>query len=289
MGATRFTDWSAGKHDDYLRTIGQQAAAYPFPIYVRPWPEMNGDWQSFQPTASGEKVHGGTPAQFIAAWRYVVDKVRANGGSNIKWVFNPYAATYAGTTDVRTIWPGSPYVDVLGIDGYNWGGGPAPWQSFDTIFKPMYDIVTSLDATMPVWICEFGSREPTKNDGVAIDSSHSKADWIRDAMTTTAFPRIQALVWFNEQKERDWRVDSSAASLTEMRTQLAAIGRGMPVQSPPTLNQTPTASPLPTAPVKVCKGKKQCKRVRTCQNSVRKKSRSVAKKCRAWKRQGMLA
>jgi hypothetical protein len=224
MGDTRFAEWSQGQHDEYLRTIGRLARDYPYPVYVRPWPEMNGDWQTFMPTASGDRPNGGTPEQFKAAWRHVVDTVRSEGGTNVKWVFNPYAATYEGSADVRTLWPGRAYVDVLGIDGYNWGGGPAPWQSFATIFGPMYSILTSLDPDLPVWICEVASREPSVNDGAPIIPGASKADWINEAFASTAFPRVTALVWFHEQKERDWRIDSSAAALQAFRAQVTGLG-----------------------------------------------------------------
>jgi hypothetical protein len=221
MGPTRFAQWSSGRHDEYLRTIGRLARDYPYEVFVRPWPEMNGDWQTYLPTAAGDRPHGGTPQEFVAAWRHVVTTVREAGGTNIQWVFNPYAATYPGTADVTALWPGRAYVDVLGIDGYNWGGGVAPWQSFSEIFSPMYRLLTGLDPDLPVWICEFASKEPARDDGAPRLRGRSKGQWIADAFTTTAFPRVEALIWFHEQKERDWRVDSSASSLTAFRQQVA--------------------------------------------------------------------
>lgn len=220
MGPYRFTDWSSGQHDDYLRLIGSLAAKYPYPLYVRPWAEMNGDWVDYQPTAAGEKPYGGTPAQFKQAWEHVVQTVRAAGGTNIKWVFNPYAATYAEATDITTIWPGRAYVDVLGIDGYNWGGGPTPWQTFNTVFTTMYNKIAGLDSTLPIWICEVGSREPSINDGAAVLSGRSKGAWVTDMFAQTGFARLAAIVWFDEAKERDWRFDSSPAALSAFRTAL---------------------------------------------------------------------
>jgi hypothetical protein len=223
MGPYRFTDWTSGAHDAYLQTIGQQARAFGRTLYVRPWPEMNGDWQPFMPDATGSRPYGGTPSQFIDAWRYVVTKVRAAGGTNIKWVFNPYAATYTGTADVTTLWPGANYVDVLGMDGYNWGGGPqGSWASFNSVFAPMYKILTGLHAKKPVWICEVGSKEPLVDDGAPVDPARSKAEWIRTAFASSGFPRLAAIVAFDERKERDWRVDSSSGSLAAYQAAVAA-------------------------------------------------------------------
>lgn len=226
MGPTTFREWSSGKHDAYLRSIASAAAAYPYRVYVRPWPEMNGDWTTFQPTAPGAraKPDGGTYAEFIAAWRHVVSYTRARGATNIRWVFNPTADTYAKTTPVKKIWPGARYVDVLGLDGFNWGkdSGWGRWRSYSSIFAKQYKRLTALHRTAPVWICEFGSKEPTIADGAPVDRKHSKARWIRSAFTSTRMPRVRARIYFHENKERDWRIDSSPQSLAALRAMLGA-------------------------------------------------------------------
>jgi len=219
MGPTRFTEWSSGKQDRYLDQIVAAARSYRSRVYVRPWPEMNGDWQDFQPTAAGEKKYGGTYAQFKAAWRHVVGYTRSHGATNLKWVFNPTADTYAETTDVRSIWPGASYVDVLGLDGFNWGKDASwgTWKSFTAIFRTQYDRLAALHPTAPVWICEVASKEPTRADGAPVDPRHDKGTWITSAMGSTGFSRLKVVIWFDEAKERDWRVDSSRTSLLGVR------------------------------------------------------------------------
>jgi beta-mannanase len=180
---------------------------------------MNGDWQTFQPTASGDRAHAGTYAEFVAAWRHVVGYTRAAGATNLKWVFNPTADTYTGTTPVSAIWPGREYVDVLGLDGFNWGRDSrwGRWRSFKNIFATQYQRLTALHPTAPVWICEFGSKEPKVRDGAPADPTRSKADWLRQALTTRAFPRVRMLIYFHADKERDWRVNSSRSALRTVR------------------------------------------------------------------------
>jgi hypothetical protein len=227
MGTVRFSEWASGRHDDYLAEIGRRAATFGAPIYVRPWAEMNGDWQPYMPDRLGTRPAGGTPKEFRAAWRHVVATVRAAGGTSIRWVFNPYAATYRGTADVRRLWPGRGHVDVLGLDGYNWGGGrQGPWRSFEATFRPMYRLLTRLDRRLPVWICEVASREPSVDDGAPVLPGRSKAAWITAALGSRAFPRVQALVWFDEDKERDWRLDSSPEALAAARAALAGRAPG---------------------------------------------------------------
>jgi hypothetical protein len=123
---------------------------------------------------------------------------------------------------VRRIWPGARYVDVLGIDGFNWGDGGnyGGWRSFATVFTGQYRHLTALDRTAPVWICEFGSKEPLEDDGAPASAGASKAAWLRSALTLRAMPRLTMLTFFQADKERDWRADSSAEALDAVRRYL---------------------------------------------------------------------
>jgi hypothetical protein len=223
IGTFRYSEWTAGLHDAYLDQVAAAARAFPYVMYVRPWPEMNGDWTSFQPTPAGEKEHGGTPEEFVAAWRYLVTYLRDRGATNLRWVFNPTTDTYEGTTDIRTIYPGDDYVDVLGLDGYNWGNTGlnwGQWRTFEDIYREQYDRLVALHPTAPVWICEVGCKEPSYDDGAPRIKSASKARWITDMFAATTFPRVRAVCWFQGNKERDWRVNSSNDALKAIRSAL---------------------------------------------------------------------
>ena len=216
--ATRFSTFTSHAHDAYLGQEAAAARAFGQPLYIRPWAEMNGDWNPFQPTASGSQPAGGTPAQFIAAWRYLVSFFRSHGALNVRWVFNPTTDTYAQTTPVASIWPGSSYVDVLGMDGYNWGtGGIFTWRSFQSIYATQYGRLQALAPTRPVWVCEVGSKEPAENDGAPVDPSHSKSAWYTGMLAYLATTRISAVVLFDTRKERDWRVEADSSTLDLVR------------------------------------------------------------------------
>jgi len=219
-------DVAAGKYDGYFSRIAESMRAFPHTIYVRPWAEMNAEWSPWQP-GSG-RPRAGTPAEFVRAWRHMRDFFRQRGIDNLKFVFNPDASDWETSSRIPEIWPGADYVDVLGIDGYNWGkgkpGGPGEWREFEEIFARMYQILTELHPTAPVWICEFGSKEPSKSDGgerpAPRDPLHKKGQWLERMLSSTAFPRLGALVHFNVHKERDFRFESSADALRAMRRQL---------------------------------------------------------------------
>jgi hypothetical protein len=216
--ATRFTTFTNGSHDAYLAQVAAAAHSFGKVFYVRPWAEMNADWVPFQPTATGDRPAGGTYAQFIAAWRHIVSYFRTHGATNVRWVFNPTTDTYAETTTVSLIWPGASYVNVLGLDGYNWGnGGILTWRTFADVYTTQYRRLTALSSTLPVWVCEFGSKEPTENDGAPIDPVHSKAVWYQQMrIWLQSATRIRALVMFDVRKERDWRIESAPGAVSVM-------------------------------------------------------------------------
>jgi hypothetical protein len=65
-----------------------------------------------------------------------------------------------------------------------------------------------------------------------------KAQWITQGLVTdlpARFPAVRAVIWFDENKETDWRVNSSAPALTGFRTAVASAS---------SVGQTP--SPIPT-------------------------------------------
>ena len=67
-------------------------------------------------------------------------------------------------------------------------------------------------------------RSPTRSasydDGAPRIKSASKGRWITDMFAATTFPRIEAVCWFQGNKERDWRVNSSTDALKAIRKAL---------------------------------------------------------------------
>jgi beta-mannanase len=157
----------------------------------------------------GSHVPGETPAAFIAAWRHVVTVFREAGASNVRWVWSPNTDC-AGHCPFTAYWPGDAYVDWLALDGYNFASvHNAAWVSLRYIFGTSYRTITAL-SRKPLMIAETATA-PTPGN---------KAHWIREGFATTIphdFPRIRAVIWFDQDKEADWRVNSSVASLKAWR------------------------------------------------------------------------
>lgn len=198
-----------GDHDVYIRRFANDVAGWGKLLYIRFAHEMN---DNAYPWAIG--TNGNTPAQYVPMWQHVVDIFNDVGVENVRWVWCPNI-TYHGASDFTPLYPGHNYVQVLGLDAYNYGTMHAwsRWKSFATLFQQSYHKINDISEEKPLIIGEMGSVEQGGN----------KADWIRQTFFHELpewFPRVRAAIWFNENRaprEGDWRVDTSARSLEAFR------------------------------------------------------------------------
>ncbi|WP_414171920.1 glycoside hydrolase family 26 protein [Clavibacter tessellarius] len=124
----------AGDQDAYIRSWGADLAKYGKTVYLRYGHEMNGNWY---PWSDG--VNGNAPGSYVQAWKHVHDLVVAQGATNVKWVWSPNVP-YPGSTDLASLYPGSDQVDVVALDGYNWGSAPGQrWTDPAALFGPGID------------------------------------------------------------------------------------------------------------------------------------------------------
>lgn len=190
---------ASGAHDAYINRWASQIRNWGQPLWLRFAHEMNGNWY---PWAAG--VNGNSAADYVAAWRHVHDLFSVAGASNVTWVWSPNVVA-PGFTSLNQLYPGDAYVDWLGLDGYNWGttqSWGSTWQSPTQVFGASLGILRQL-SSLPIVIAETASAE----------TGGDKAEWIRQFFTMMEQnPAVQAFVWFNFNKETDWRIQSSSAS-----------------------------------------------------------------------------
>ena len=190
---------AAGAWDTYITQSAQAAARTGTPLLVNFAPEMNGSWSPWGP---GHNAN--TPQSFVAAYRHVVEIFRAQGATNVGWVWAPNADWNAQRV-YASYYPGDGYVDWLGVDGYNFGTTTQDgWLTPAQIFGRSYAALEGISAK-PIVIEETASSEVGGN----------KATWITQLQQTipAQFPAVRALVWFERNKETDWRVNSSPGAL----------------------------------------------------------------------------
>lgn len=197
----------SGRFDTYIQTFARALSEFRQTIYLRPMHEMNGNWYPWCGRADQNSVE-----LFIPAWHHIRDLVCKHVSSNIKWVWSPYAFSFPdelGNT-LDCYFPGDDAVDWVAVDGYNWGAvrPEVGWQSFEQIFQSAYNAITTI-SHRPLMIAETGCAE----------TGGDKAQWIRQAFASlkSRFGRIEVLVWFDVDKECDWRMASSTDSLNAFR------------------------------------------------------------------------
>ncbi len=206
-----------------ITTFAQQIKEWGYPIMLSTSGEMNGDWAAW----SGAKnfglncdqtydqtkdlygqYEGGCadpiigcadgPERYRDMYRHIHDIFSEAGVTNITWIWVVNHASFPSETDapwnhLTNYYPGDNYVDVIGVDGYNWGDCRDNWNTFPEVFSTTLEIIRSTYPHKPVIIGEFASADgmtPTEKD-----------DWIRDAYNGVdgiqSWPEIKAVIWFN--------------------------------------------------------------------------------------------
>ena len=196
-----------GRFDGYLRRFARDARAWGRPLFLRFAAEMNGDWLPWC-----EGVNGNRAGQYVKAWRHVHRIFTKVGATNVAWVWSPNVI-YTGSTPLRRLYPGDAYVDWLGVDGYNWGNvrPSSTWKTFREVFRPTLTTLRRL-SRRPIMLAEVASTE----------LGGDKSRWIANFFVgLERNPDIVAFVWFNHEKETDWRIQSSGGAERAFATGVA--------------------------------------------------------------------
>jgi mannan endo-1,4-beta-mannosidase len=199
-----------GNLDEYFNNLAKEMKNWNNgkEIWVRFMHEVNGNWYGW--SIGDSRVN--TNKSYINAYRRIVDIFRKNNAYNVKFIYNINSENIGRNASFLGAYPGDNYVDYVSIDGYNWGTSTyfGSWKSFDQIFKLPYETLVK-NTTKPVIIAEFASTE----------LGGDKAAWIADALTkikSDSYSRVISAVWFNENKETDWRIQSSTNSLNAYKS-----------------------------------------------------------------------
>jgi hypothetical protein len=202
-----------GRYDSFIRRWALGAKRWGHPFFLRFDWEMNTNAVPYS-----EHANGNGPGEFARMWRHVHRIFTRVGAKNVTWVWCPNIEYEGSVKPLASLYPGSRYVDWTCLDGYNFGTNPshpATWTPFASVFRQTYTLVTrKIAGSKPLMIGETSSTE----------IGGSKAAWITDAFGTqlpAAFPRIDAVVWFNkDQYGLDWPIESSSSATAAMRAAL---------------------------------------------------------------------
>lgn len=190
-----------GKFDQYIFDFAKAAKDYGGPIILVPFEEMNGNWYPWSVTQNGNSA-----AEHIRSYRYL--KNFFFGISNVKfgWAVNSLSEPDVSGNKIEELYPGKDYVDFVGVNGFNFG---EPWQSFEEIFGSVLQKLAEFNKPIIIF-------------SMACADGGKKAEWIEDALIgqIPKYPNLVGWSWFNENKEKDWRVWSDANSLKSFQKSL---------------------------------------------------------------------
>lgn len=197
---------AAGYYDSYLIALAKAIKNDGRTIWLRPLHEFNGDWYNW-----GTLYIGNTIADFIPAWRHVVQVFR-DQGAPVKFQLNYNRSNGKDNpTAFSAFYPGDEWVDMVLVTCYNRAGTdqwspPSSWREFRDVFKTPYDKICAL-TSKPIGLAETSS---TTYGG-------DKVQWILNAFKAFAndFPRLSQVTWLLKNKTvngilRNWDLNSEA-------------------------------------------------------------------------------
>jgi hypothetical protein len=186
-----------GSQDSYIKEFARDARSYGGEVILAPLHEMNGDWNPWSGT-----VGNNTPAKIVLAFQHMHDLFPADPNIKWAWVVNNESSPDTPGNQIQYYYPGDDYVDYVGADGFNFGD---PWQTYNEIFSKV--LLRLKSYKKPIYIFSMASAE-----------GPGKAAWISDTLQRIkSNPDIKGWLWFNENKEKNWLVNSDSKSLEAFR------------------------------------------------------------------------
>jgi Glycosyl hydrolase family 26 len=174
----------SGRYDRYLERYAKNLTRYRAPVILSFGHEMNGNWYSW---GAGHT----DPALFIAAWRHIHDRMKS--ATNIVWLWNPNRVS--GQAQNLSVWyPGSAYVDVIGLDGYYRQQG----EVFDRVFGRSLRELHRIAPEKPVILAETGVNK----------NQQTFAAQFANLLSGVKRWGITGVIWFDVDAKQDWRLNA---------------------------------------------------------------------------------
>ncbi len=208
-------DIAAGKYDDTIKAMATTIYRFaPQKVIVR--------WGHEMDVCGAYEWSTCVPGNFIPAYRHVIDLIRAQGVTNIIWMWSP-----AGNNNAEQFWPGNGYVDLIGVtdlSSEDWDrdfNNSKPWpQPMNQLFYLRYRL--AVEYNKPIIMTELGVAYS--------DPNVNKTQWFTDgfrSVTQQKYPLLIGWVYFNDVGQMNGHVlilPDFRVTREELLTGLAAGG-----------------------------------------------------------------
>ncbi len=202
-GTNRLADIVDGQEDAYLKAYAESVMAYAGPVIIAFGHEMNGNWYGW---GAGHAA----PSQFVAAWRHVVKIFRSVGAKNVTWMWTVNSTGIAESA-LDQWWPGSQWVNWVGVDGYYYYST----NTYNSVFGQTIDQIRTF-TNDPIMIAETG-----------VGMTSDRESQIAGLFAGAEADHVRGLVWFNVDQNdgiyhQDWELENDAAALAEFKEEAKA-------------------------------------------------------------------
>jgi hypothetical protein len=195
---TLLQDIAQGKYEREIAWVCRAVRDYAKPVLIRWGHEMENITGRYPwATRDGEA--------YKSAYKHFVTKCRtiaANG-----W----YMWSPAGNKNLNEYWPGSEYVDYVGITVYDYEAWELRYYGYNRSFKENFEerYVRVKDYGLPIVIAEFGA------------TGEGRSEWISSALQEVQnYPRVKGILFFSAldpvswgpMPAPDWRIPAACCS-----------------------------------------------------------------------------
>jgi Glycosyl hydrolase family 26 len=191
---------AAGADDAWITTQAQAMKAFGHRVFLRPGPEMNGNWYRYS----------GDPKAYVAAWRHIWNVFAQVGATNVKWVWCPNLSP----SNWDAYYPGSKYVDVIGVDSFS--NVKYTWQTFQQMFGGFFAHIAAFAPGKPQLVVETATNSGAGAPVAGIGSAASFISGMQSYLKDVAGPRydVVGVCWFDSDTNDgiNWRVDQTPQS-----------------------------------------------------------------------------
>jgi hypothetical protein len=169
----------AGTDDSLLINTANAVKQFGSSIFIRWYWEMN--------LGSNQTCMGsGGAASYIAAWQHIYNVFKAQGVTNVSWLWNP-----GGTSrdpDATPYYPGDGFVDWIGFDGYD----KVAANDFGLIYGSFYQMFSSHGK--PMLIGETGECASVQATYLALAQAELES---KSNPGGYAFPLVKGFMYFD--------------------------------------------------------------------------------------------